>query len=267
MKKIKERVVKQLIKMSFRLTLLFCLFLVSNIRTNLFAQDLSIGLRSVKLTTASLNNVINHYNETRPWLKNKLNKHNFVTGLSTKLEANILDSDDFFMIFSMSYLRNKSKAKGTTPGGIDFKRHVRSRIFELGLIGASYYPINNETWKFGVGLNIFNATWYNVHSKVNTNEDGWVSYTTDESNKDLIEKIFTTNAFSSSIEFNLKYNVQDSFWLTLCIHGQRQYIGNDFDLLNLKRDLNPSTFNQSIHDLRTIINQWGVTLYFSKNNY
>jgi hypothetical protein len=265
---VKQTNIKKISVYKIQLKIITCFLLFFfNIQTSFFSQDLSIGFRSIKLTTPSLNNVINHYNETRPWLKNKLNKHHFVSGISTKLELNILDSDDFFMIFSMSYLRNKSKAKGTTPGGVDFKRRVRSQIFDLGLIGASYYPINNEEWKLGIGLNMFNATWYNVHSKVNTNEDGWVKYTTDPTNKDLITKVFTTNAFSSSIEINLKYNVQDKFWLTLCVHAQREYIDNDFDLFKLKRDLNPSTYNQSIHDLRTSINNWGVTLYFSKNNY
>lgn len=250
---------------SIKILLSFLVF--TSLKTSILAQDLSIGLRTVKLTTPSLNNVINHYNEARPWLKNKLNRQSFLTGLSGKVEFNILDSDDFFMIFSMSYLRNKSKAKGTTPTGVDFKRYVRSQVFEIGLLGASYYPINNEEWKLGIGVNVFTATWYNVDSKVNTNEDGWVRYTTDPTNKYLVDKIFTTNAFSSSMEINLKYNVQDKFWLTLCIHGQREYVSNDFDLYNLKQDLNPNTQQNSIFDLRTITNQWGITLYYSKNNY
>lgn len=256
--------VKQLFVLGIKLR--FLLFILS-IQQASYSQDLSVGLKTIRFYNQSLNNMVDQYNDTRPWLNNKLGKHNFVSGITGKVEFEILDSERFFWIFSMSYLRNQSKAKGTTPSGEDFTRYLKSRVFEIGLIGASYYPISNENLKLGIGVNLFTASWYNILSKINTNDEGWVNYTEPVNLSKGASSVFSKNWFSSSLEINAKYNVKDKFWLTLSLHTQKHYVNPDLDILDLAIALNPTTHNAKLFDKRAILDHWGVSLYFSKNNF
>lgn len=253
--------------MTKRLYILTFCFVLLFINNPVKSQDLSIGLRTIRFYNQSLNNMIDQYNDTRPWLKNKLNKQHFISGITGKVEFEILDSERFFWIFSISYLRNQSKAKGTTPNGEEFTRSLKSRVFEIGLIGASYYPISNEKWKIGLGINLFTASWYNILSKINTNDDGWVNYTEPVNLSSAASSVFSTNWFSSSIEINAKYNIKDLFWLTLSVHTQKHYVNPDLDILDLSLELNPTTNNAKLFDKRAILDHWGISLYFSKNNF
>lgn len=233
------------------------------------AQSIGVGPRVVRIKHNAVNNIIDHYNETRPWLKNQLENQNFIPGIAFKGEINLLDSDKFFMNFSFAYGRNVSTAKGTTPAGVSFKRQLKSRIVDANLLGATFYPLNRENLKFGFGVTAMNATWYNVFSKIDTDDEGWVNYTSSPEYLSSDASSFISRGWlSSGAEVNLKMNLFDLCWMTISLHTIKHYLNPSLDLLDLSVALNPNTYALKIYDKRTIVDNWGLSIYFGpKDRY
>ena len=73
--------------------------------------QISIGYRNHAGNLTELNNIINQYNEARPWANKKLGRQNFMNGLEIGFEAT---SDNVnFSAMKIHLVRAKSSVRGT----------------------------------------------------------------------------------------------------------------------------------------------------------
>ena len=201
-------------------------------------MNVSFGLRSHFSGMKGINNVIDHYNETRPWLDNTLGNQNFQNGFEIGLEKS---SDDFGISY-LKYFRvwNTSSAKGTTPAGVDFKRKLKTRVAGLEIVDFWYTPIHIGGLNIGGGIMPMGGGMFRVRTKIAGEK--WKKLPL-SGLEFLGEKgIFSTYHPFSNFHIDVTKNLNNST-LHIQFLYSRNWFQDEYNLIYVNRELNPSSYS------------------------
>lgn len=97
----------------------------------------SAGVTTTKLGQSATKNIIDRYNETRPWLDKKMGTTNPFAGYV--FHAGV-DKGSYTFLLGYNTQRSTVKASGTTPSGVFAERELR--------VKSAFWSING-LWDFG----------------------------------------------------------------------------------------------------------------------
>ncbi len=216
----------------------------------------AIGFRNHFGGLSSLNNVIRQYNDSRPWLDNKLNYQSTQNGFEIGFEK----TDKNFGIAALKYFRvwNNSTAKGTLPSGENITRKVRTRVAGIELIDFWYVPITFKKAKLGGGLMPMGLGTFRVHTKLDNEK--WVKSPLSDleylNTRGIMFKTF--HPFS-----NLHIDYTSMVWKK-DLHFQFFYTVNwfrdEYNLIYLNLAINPNSGGNLLARQKHNQNQFGFKL-------
>lgn len=223
---------------------------------HVYSQTVSIGYRSHFGGMESYKNVVNFYNDNRPWLDNKFSSTGYMHGIELGLGASTEDFGISVMRFYFNFAKTHSKG---TFNNVSYKRTLRNRIFGLELFDFWITPIHLGDFNLGfgvmpIGLGIYRTkTWLKGEKTENI--------PLSDLEKLNLEIVKSFHAYvSPHIDFSY-VNSKDKainlqFFYTI---GPKQ----EYELYYLNQELNPNTYTQINQRTLLKINNFGVKLMFN----
>jgi hypothetical protein len=219
---------------------------------------ISFGLRSHIGGNQAFSDVLNYYNEKRPWLDNSFATHGVLNGFELGFETN-LPNLGFSFLRCYRVATNRT-AKGTDLTDVSFTRTIKYRIHGFELFDFWWTPLHIGNFNFGFGampLATGTARFKTIYNDVKTKID----LSDLERNGDQF--IFRTRHYYANLHIDVtRLNESKSkafhlqFFYTL---GPKQ----EYDLFYLNQQINPLTY-QGINK-RTLLkmDNFGVKLMYN----
>ncbi len=183
---------------------------------SVFAQlNLSVGYTSGSVSPEGLDEVLDHYNDERPWLRNQMSHVNWLNGYSIGLRYKI---DRVAFDFKWENQINRSNANGIDPS--------TDSEFEQTL----FFKLSS----FGVGLESFLNEKISLHGNFEFNKFRVRTETTDFS-----ERFVLLNNWSTGSTFSAGYNFVGSNLVHVSIRPYVTFGWTNHPLDDLNRNLNP----------------------------
>ncbi len=131
-------------------------------------SQIEISVNSAIRPQPPLSGVLRHYNETRPWLDNQMSEAPLQQGFSLGFVLSEFEETGFWMQGpELTWRRLQTSARGTTPGGEEIRRSVKSVNSHLTLIGSGYTIGLKKGPRIGVSVSIMDFSWWNMRTKLN----------------------------------------------------------------------------------------------------
>ncbi|MCC7453789.1 MAG: hypothetical protein IT222_06460 [Crocinitomix sp.] len=219
---------------------------------------ISFGLRSHFGGNQAFSDVLNYYNEKRPWLDNGFATNTNLNGFELGFEINQPKVGlSFLRIYRVATTRT---AKGTENTGTAFTRSVKYRIHGLELFDFWWTPLHLGNFNLGFGampLATGTARFKTIYNDVKTKID----LSDLERNGD--EFIFRTRHYYANLHLDVTRLNESK---TSAFHLQFFYtLGpkQEYDLYYLNQQINPYTY-QGINK-RTLLkmDNFGVKLFYN----
>lgn len=106
----------------------------------------TIGLSFATPRWEALNSIVNRYNTARPWLDNEMGNPSFMPGFTASF--GVKSKKDKLAIQLIAYRRNSTRL---TAKGADQKRDLSIRLWTVSIFDATYFGVNKNRYKIGLG--------------------------------------------------------------------------------------------------------------------
>ena len=217
-----------------------------------YSQFLAAGYRSHFGGMEEFKNVVNFYNDNRPWLDKEMNNSAYMHGFEIGLGGS---RGKFGYTLGRFYAQfGKTRASGSN-NGMDYERSITTRIYGVEIIDAWYTPIHVKGYNIGLGVMPIGLGFLRVKTTLNG-----------ETKKLPLTDFYTGILSSSHMYLNLHFDVtkvteNDHSWQFQLFYsiGPKQ----EYELLYLNREINPNTFDQIGRRTVMKINNWGLKLMYS----
>lgn len=219
---------------------------------------ISFGLRSHIGGNEAFSDVLNYYNQKRPWLDNGFATNTNLNGFELGFEINQPKLGfSFLRIYRVATTRT---AKGAEPAGNAFTRSVKYRIHGLELFDFWWTPIHFGDFNLGFGampLATGTARFKTIYNDVKTKID--------LSDLERIEDefIFQTRHFYANFHLDFTHTPSTK---SRALHLQVFYTfgpKREYDLYYLNQQINPTTYLN--FNKRTLLkmDNFGVKLFYN----
>lgn len=217
-----------------------------------FSQLIAFGYRSHFGGMQEFKNVVNYYNDNRPWLDKEMSSsaymHGFEIGLGGSREKFGYTLGRFYAQFG------KTKARGSY-NGIDYDRSIRTRFYGIEIVDGWYTPFHFKGYNFGLGIMPVGLGFMRVKTTLNG-----------ETKKMPLTDFYVGILSSSHLYTNLHFDVtkvtkNDHSWQFQLFYsiGPKQ----EYELLYLNREINPETYEDIGRRTVMKINNWGMKFIYS----
>ncbi|MGB1039678.1 MAG: hypothetical protein ACPGVD_02245 [Flavobacteriales bacterium] len=230
-------------------------FLYPNQGKSQARSSISIGLRSHFGGMQGINNIINQYNDSRDWLDNSLGNQRFQNGFEIGLQKS---SEDFgFSMLKYFRVWNVSTAKGTTPSGEEFTRKLRTRVGGLELVDFWYTPIHIAGFNIGGGIMPMGGGIYRVHTKLDGEK--WRKLFLSDLEANGEKGFFATYHAFSNFHIDVTREIGNND-LHIQFLYTRSWFNDEYNLIYVNNELNPSSFNSANYRQKHSQNNYGLKL-------
>ena len=193
-----------------------------------------LGLNVSRMPLEAYNQVIEHYNETRPWLDEKLSTQRWMNGFSLGIHADV-DQGFSLMLLEFNSRFRRSQVSGSSPSGQAFERGLHSRLVQLSTLGLAYQHSfgANKQHQFGASLTLLDNGFYRLRQR--RKDQAWTRV-------DLQDDAIVLRGLALSNTFALNYAYRKGKQgIQLQLYYQPVWLG-EFNFLALQQELNPDTW-------------------------
>ncbi|GAB4133640.1 MAG: hypothetical protein Fur0041_06040 [Bacteroidia bacterium] len=221
--------------------------LMSVTEINLNAQALGINLATPQWY--SINHIIERYNETRPWLDNKMNEIHYVPGINFSFLGDEWDSRWAVELFRYQYMRRSVSASGNND-----KRTLIFTCNSFSIAGGTFYPVKGEKLRFGIGAYPMELHRFKFKSKLKST--------------DTKETLFKSSVFfgipivaSSTVHADLSVKLNDKRNMTFRVYYLLDWF-QDEDILPVNSSINPNTYETHYQSQIFNMSHLGFTILY-----
>jgi hypothetical protein len=216
-----------------------------------------LGFNLGRMPFEAFNQVIEHYNQTRPWLNDDLNTHRWMPGFSLGIHSEVAKGFSLMLLEFNSRFR-RSRVSGSSPSGQAFERRLHSRFVQLSVLGLAYNLSfgSAQEHRLGLSLTLLDNGFYRLRSK--TNDEKWQRVK-------LQDDAIFVRGLALSNTFGLEYSYRKGSGqnaILVQLYYQPVWLG-DFNFIELNQDLNPSTWE--LHYSRRLSgspHNWGIKVLY-----
>ncbi len=219
----------------------------------LHAQDLGLSLAYAPMRP--LNHIIDRYNDTRPWIDEPMSHIRFLPGFTFSLGVSNWDDAFGYEAFAWKYQR---QTVSSGYGGTGYRK-LRVRMTTLSIIGGTWFPVKNDTYKLGLGVRPVELSIFKVKGKTQADEKWQVHFASPV-------VLFIPLSASSTVFVEYLRRMKDSrtawkvrlYWQAPWWQGQ--------EMIYVNQVLNPGTYNDTWQDQEMGIGNIGLQFLITGGN-
>lgn len=213
-------------------------------------SQLAFGYRSHFGGMKPYKEIMQYYNDNRPWLDKELSESAYMHGFEIGIGGG---GDKFGLTLARFYVEfGKTRAKGTDMYG-DFERIVRTRVFGVEPVDVWWTPLNIKNLNIGFGVMPLGLGLFKIDAYLK--DEGFERIPVLESGK----YFFKNQHMYGNVHLDVVKYKEDVYSL----HFQLFYsIGptRNYNLLDANIELNPSTYSSFHRRTSMKINNFGMKL-------